>query len=345
MRVIFFVPRPVSLAFGGQEVQMMQTGQMLTELGVEVSHADYFDRDLLRGADLVHLFGSDYVYAQVSKLLNARRLPYVVSSVFYPVGRVRLVQTALARLPYSQSWLQKQVLMRAAAVLPNSRAEQRLLRRMFQLPDRRQRVVPNGVSVSLVGQQPQAFYQHLPDDFPRDLPFVLSVGRIEPRKNSLLLLRAAAALQAPIVFIGSPVESEAAYTAQFFRELERYPGCAVHLSGFAPGSPDLANAYAAAHVHALLSTLETPGLASLEAALNGANLVVGDCPPVREYFAGRSAVVKPDDSQAVTDALRKALAQPRDASGQAAYVQQNFTWERVARETLGVYRSVLERQR
>lgn len=323
---------------------MLETGRMLATLGVEVAHADYFDRELLRGADLVHLFGSDYVYAQLAKLLSARRLPYVVSSVFYPVGRMRLVQTALARVPYTQPWLQKQVLRRAAAVLPNSRAEQRLLRRMFQLPGACIQVVPNGVSLNLLGRQPQAFYQHLPEDFPRDRPFVLSVGRIEPRKNSLVLLRAAAALRVPIVFIGGRVETEAAYTAEFFRELERYPGQAVHLPGFAPGSPDLANAYAAAHVHALLSHLETPGLASLEAALNGANLVVGDCPPVREYFAGRSAVVSPADQQAVTDALRVALAQPRDVCGQAAYVRQHFTWERVAQETLAVYERVLERQ-
>lgn len=35
--------------------------------------------------------------------------------------------------------------------------------------------------------------------------FVLSVGRIERRKNSLNLLRAAARIKIPLVFIGEPV--------------------------------------------------------------------------------------------------------------------------------------------
>ncbi|WP_019587348.1 glycosyltransferase family 4 protein [Deinococcus apachensis] len=341
MNVLYFLPRPLALAFGGQEVQLLQTAAALRPLGVQVRYADYFDRDLLRGIDLVHLFGSDHVYAQLVKLLRARGLPYVVSSVFYPVGRDRQAQALLAQVPYSQSWLRGQVLRHAAAVLPNSRAEQDLLKGMFGLEDRAFTVVPNGVDPMFVGRDPDAFRAHLPPGWPDGTPFLLSVGRIERRKNSLLLLRAAARLRVPVVFIGAPVEAEREYTDTFFRELHTYPGHAAHLTGFPPGSDTLANAYAAAHAHALLSDLETPGLANLEAALNGANLVVGDALPVREYLESAATLVNPHHLDDVVTALHTALERPRNALGQRERVAGRYTWARVAGQTAQVYRRVL----
>jgi glycosyltransferase involved in cell wall biosynthesis len=341
MKVVFFTPRPLSLAFGGQEVQLTRTRDALQRRGVDVRLGDPFDPELMNDVDLVHLFGSDYTYAQLVKLLGARGIPYVVSSVFYPVGRTRTVHTALARVPYSQSWLQRRVLSSARAVLPNSKAEAALLKRMFALPDSLLKPVPNGVDIDFVGKDPSMFVRtHLPGGWPQEEAFVLSVGRIEQRKNSLALLRAAKREGLRVVFVGQTVPAERAYATTFAHELNGYSG-AHHVPFLPSGSADLANAYAAAHVHALVSDLETPGLASLEAALNGANIVYGDCPPVHEYLGSFGIPVAPRSVDDIALGLRVAVTRPRNASQQDALIRRRYTWDVVAERTLDVYREVL----
>ena len=45
-------------------------------------------------------------------------------------------------------------------------------------------------------------------------------------------------------------------------------------------------------------------LASLEAGINGANLVLGECEPVREYFEGMARIISQYSMDAISQALR-----------------------------------------
>lgn len=338
LKVVFVAPRPFSLTYGGQEIQLVETARALRELGVEIELSAPFDREQLARADLVHFFGCDHVHLQASKLLAARGTPQVVSPVFYKRGRELLAWTALARLPYSQPDLSRRVLANASAVLPNTRAEAMQLARVFGVPHERFHVVPNAVDPSRASEDGGAFRAKRLADFGADR-FVLSAGRIETRKQSLTLLRAAKRADVPIAFLGGAVPAERDYERAFRAELERAPRARL-LAPLEPGSPELASAFAACHVHALASRVETPGLANLEAALAGANLVLGDSPPVREVFEGHAELV-PFRESAIADALRRALEAPRDALGARELVTSRFTWEHAARATLAAYERAL----
>lgn len=345
MKVIFFTPRPFFLAFGGTEVQLLETKSALEASGITVEFADYFDHSQITDNTVVHLFGSDYVFAQITKLLSGRQIPYVVSSIFYPTGLSRLLYSLTAFLPYSASGLRKSVLRDASKVLPNSQSESALLKGLFGLPAASMRVVPNAVNGSFLGQDPEGFRRKYLSDLPNEERFVLSVGRIEKRKNSLNLLRAAARIKVPVVFIGRPVEltGESKYVALFREELKRYPGYVRHIPFLPNGSNDLADAYAAAHVHALVSRMETPGLANLEAGINGANLVVGNSPPVREYLSNHAFFVDQDNLNQIANAIERALSQSKNMHGQSIYIKENYSWNRVAMLLLDIYREVLKK--
>jgi len=341
MNVVFMVPKPVSLAFGGQEVQCDSTRAELVKLGVQVELANYFDTTQFDRADIVHLFGSDYVYGQVTEILAARKIPYVVSSVFYPVGLARLAHAVYAHLPLSQSWIRRQVLKRASLVLPNSASELALISRLFHLPPEKMRVVPNGVHRDFIGHSPDQFLQRFGQRARPDGKFVLSVGRIEKRKHTLELLEACKRVGVPVALVGRPVDREAEYFTRVQRVLKQLGSSAIHVQHLPHRGDELANAYASAHVHALVSELETPGLASLEAALNGANLVVAKSAPVLDYLEGFAWTPRNRRIDSIARALACALQAPRGARGAGQHVLANYTWERVASATLEAYEAVL----
>lgn len=86
---------------------------------------------------------------------------------------------------------------------------------------------------------------------------------------------------------------------------------------------------------------ETPGIASLEAGLNGTNVVVSALPPVLEYLGQHAWVVNPYSVRSIANGLEAALNAPRNAKGADKHVRENFTWEIAARRTLEGYRKVL----
>lgn len=319
----------------------MKTREALTDLGVNVELVDYFDEAQFDRADLVHLFGSDYVYGQATEILAARGIPYVVSSVFYPVGLARAAHNALSKARFTQSWLRRRVLRAASMVLPNSTAEARLISAMFGVETNRLRIVPNGISLGIQGASPDRFRRVYLPDLASDERFVLSVGRIEKRKNTLHLLAACERVGVPAVLIGKPVEREHTYVRRVLERVRRLGQRAVHIPFLPHTSSDLADAYAAAHVHALVSDLETPGLASLEAGLNGANLVVSSSPPVMEYLGEHAWVTKNRKVASIEDAIREAVQAPRDARAASAHVLGHYTWESAAQSTYEAYLAVL----
>lgn len=341
-KIVYFTPRPFSLAYGGLEVQLFKTKSAVEQRGLRVELIDYFDKTQISRGDLVHLFGSDHVFSQIAKLLSAEGIPYVCSPVYYPIRAEWLLHHLSARVPYSQNWLRGTVLRGAARLLPNSNSEARLLKDMFGVDRSRIEVIHNAVDVSLKGEDPEKFRKKYLPGLPHSERFILSVGRIEPRKNTIALLRAAAKLRVPIVLIGEPVRLHHEYLKIFYKEVEKYPTYIKHIPFLAHTGSDLGNAYAAAHVSALLSWLETPGLVNLEAGLNGANLVLGDSAPVKEYFKGVAWFTKPNNINNIMLALEKALNSPRDALGQSKHIATNFTWDRVGQKMMKIYCDILE---
>ena len=319
---------------------MLETARGLAALGVDVRFYAPAQPDLFARADLVHLFGVDASHCGLATLLGVAGIPYVLSTVYYPLGALEAVgDRVLGALPGTTRRNLRRLVRGAAALLPNSAAEARALRRVWG-PTGTVVPIPNGARWSDAGGEGDGFFdRHLRDRIPRGERFVLSVARIDRRKNTAVLVRAARAIGAYLVLIGGPT-GDAAYAARVQAEVGAAGVRVLQLPALAWQDPLLHAAYAEAWVHALVSSFETPGLANLEAAAQGANLVVGDCPPVREYLTGLAEVCRGADERSVAAGLRAALSQPRDFHGQRETVRQRYPWSRAAEETLSVYEAV-----
>lgn len=170
--------------------------------------------------------------------------------------------------------------------------------------------------------------------------YILCVGRIEPRKNQLVLAHAAKTLAKKIVFVGH--EGSAAYGA-----LVRAAAGdnALFIPRIDPRDPLLKSAFAGATVFCLPSWSEGAPLAALEAAAAGVPLVLSDRSAEREYLGDYAHYINPADIEGIRTALILAAAQKGDSARRLElqrYMAKKFSWSDCAEQTAECYQQVLE---
>ena len=345
LKVAFFTYPSAFQNVGGGEIQLMKTKEYLEKEGVSV---DFFDlwRHRVEDYSLIHIFGSVKECLGLAQTAKARKTAVVVSPVFWSdfrrafftdgslTERAGLALRHLTKVLYPVFPSSRRKLLNLAdAILPNSEMEKRQIARLFALPLDKIRAVPNAVDESFAFAKPDLFVSR----FGRE-PFILSVGRIEPRKNQLNLIRAVRKMPGKrLILIGSPVSGLEAYDARCRREGK---GFTQFIPALPHGDPLLASAYAACEVFALPGWFETPGLAALEAALTSAPLAVTSGGSTREYFEDLAEYLNPADPADISGKIFAAIKRGRSEPLRRR-VLENFTWPQTARATLRAYDSVL----
>jgi len=164
--------------------------------------------------------------------------------------------------------------------------------------------------------------------------YLLFVGTLEPRKNLPTLLAAYAQLTdpPPLVLVGAPGWGPALDTAGLPRESVITPGYV--------DQPTLQRIVAGAAALVMPSVYEGFGLPPLEAFACGTRVVASDIPVIREVTGGRARLAPPNDAEALAEALRRTLAQPRDPEFAEALRRhaRQWTWQRCAAATRAAYR-------
>ncbi|MDD2714564.1 MAG: glycosyltransferase [Candidatus Wallbacteria bacterium] len=349
MKIGFYSELLEGLEFrtGGAETQIYKTAQHLRKLGCEVRYLNHPAES--KECDLIHLFRFSDEVISFFNALPANRPPVVLSTVFWyqeiPLRHLAQDLIDFLSLGFKRAFRRfrggstslknyqaiRDVLSRVDLLLPNSRAEISNLERFFGKTAEAV-VIPNAVDSDLV--------ETTGDESPPGIDFedfVLSVGRIDDRKNRLNLVRAANLLDLPLVIIGS-VSGKKRYRKLYAKIMLEKGRNAEILS--AMPQRELCKFYRRARVHALPSWFETPGLASLEAALFGCRLVVTEGGCTREYFGDQAFYCDPGNVDSIAEALRGAWkAQPNSRLKER--VSKEFTWEKTARKTLSAYEKVL----
>lgn len=370
MKVLFQSRSTLFSVPGGDTVQLLKTAEFLRGLGIAVEISTELE-PALEGYDLVHLFNlmrPQEVYLQAA---NAKRQgrPVVLSTIYglyteyerkartgmagfvarhaspWEVERLKVVARAftnrevnrgtllVAGVGYEQ--LCRKVTELCDVFLPNSPDEMRRVNADFpETIGKPFVVVPNAVDVAVF----DPMRVRIGDSAKRFAGCVLSVARIEGRKCQLELVRAVNGLPVKLVLIGSPAPNHTAY----FEAVRAVAGNNVHILGQVPHA-ELAQYYAMARVHALVSWMETPGLSSLEAGAMGCNLVVTEKGDTRAYFGDQAFYCDPESVDSIRCALQAALAAPPSRELQDR-IRSDFTWAKAAEMTFLGYEKALARQ-
>jgi len=322
MKVLFATYPMAFHTPGGGEQQLLAYQKHLPAHGVDVALFNPWDPCLME-YDLVHYFscvGGSVHFCDYIKQLG---IPLVISSSLwiteetkhqYPIGEISH-QLSLADL-----------------VVANSAIECSTLSEILSIPRDKFVTVYNGVEdIFLQPVEPYIFRQH----FGITDEFVLNVGNIEPRKNQLRLVETMKAFpQLRLALIGH-VRSQ-----EYLRQIMLLGGeQVVYLGPVEHASPLLRSAYRACELFALPSMLETPGLAALEAAAQGAELVLTSEGSCVEYFGEDVIYVNPGSTESIIDGVGKCLE--NDCANAESNITDSYLWKNTVGTLANHYRELL----
>jgi glycosyltransferase involved in cell wall biosynthesis len=251
--------------------------------------------------------------------------------VFRAISTLKLVDQLLRLIDFQYS-----IFKLADLILPNSYTEKEAITKLFRLDPNVVRVLYNGVDEEFAKANPYLFESTygLSD-------FVLYVGRIEPRKNTLNLIKAIKDTNLSLVLIGSSNPIYHDYYVLCQKIAMKASDRIKFIPNLSHDSEMLRSAYAASKVFALPSWFETPSLAALEAALAGSTIVITSKGSTKEYFRDLAFYIdNPDSIKEIRDKIIQAYNTPKN-SKLRNLILHNFTWNKIIERLLHYYHECL----
>ena len=352
-RVLFVVRPDASTRYGGDTKLARDTFEAVSALGISAEFVET-DRPDPRGFDLAHVFnvGQPDVCARQMDACEVAGVPVVLSPVwldlreffgkaaayerlFLTARSPARVEAALARYA---TWdadrflngrqrrdlrqrlaAQTALLKRAAVLVPNSAIEARDC--LVQLGVRER---PFVIVQIPAGTESESSWRE-------EKRGLIAIGRIETRKNQTGLLYGVRDDAFDVDLVGAAYHQELAEAC-----LRWCPRARMH--GRLPRDRML-ELLGKAEVHALVSWCETAGIATMEAAIAGAKIVVADRGAEVEYYGDDAEYADPADPKSIRDAVRRAFARPPRRRGDTLDLRmRRYTWQQAATETLRAYR-------
>ena len=178
-----------------------------------------------------------------------------------------------------------------------------------------------------------------------DFPYIFTVGTVQPRKNYVRLIQSLAQLRAKgldihlVIAGGKGWLDNPIYAAIAETHMENF----VHFIGFA-ADEDLPALYKNAVCLAFPSLYEGFGLPILEAMACGVPVLTSNISSLPEVAGDAAIMVDPYDLDTITNGLERLVL---DTDLRASLIQKGlarareFTWEKSARQLLGIYQDLL----
>lgn len=239
--------------------------------------------------------------------------------------------------PYTKLFkkVRQDILNSVDMIIPNSPEELRLLSKDFKLSfeclNRKSRIIPNAIDINLI-KTTNDWSIHFADKIDN---FILQVGRIEPIKNQLNLLKAFYDLpNINIVFVGAVGDKK--YYKNLYKLARKRKN--VYFIDKVPYS-EVFYFYQKAKVHVMPSFRESPGLASIEALFSGCKVVTSSnkfCPTNYYEFDKLAYSCNPYSTSSIRDAVTKALESDIAVNLTPEY-KKTFSYENVANLTYKAY--------
>mgnify|MGYP001311140042 CR=1 FL=1 len=229
----------------------------------------------------------------------------------------------------------KSQLLIADRIIVNSEKEKDLLSDIFEIDKSNFRVVYNGFEPDLLQYRDKKFNKShkIPVDW-KD--YILCIANIETRKNQHLLIEATKLSKKKLVLVGHIREKD------YFNSLEIDNDSVFYYGSVDNHSSEFFSLLLNAKCFVLPSTLETPGLAALEAASLGIPIIVTSEGCTKEYFGGIDSYYdgKRGDVKELSDLINKVFLNPILGSVNLNQIKK-FTWSNCIDNQILVYEELM----
>lgn len=346
MKICFATYEGVPLARGGPYIKIIEVKKQLEKLGHEVKLFNMWETNVVSEQfEIIHLVGANLSIYGLARNLRSLQKNYLVEPVFFSnrsPGLIKLLSSTdkLVRKFISGVWFDHGILRDICSwsdmILPNTSAEKELLVKSFNLPEEKFAVIPNGVSEKFLHGDSTLFEKKYGVK-----DFILTVGHIGPkRKNILSLVKALNKIDCPAVIIGKRLNT--GETKLVLSEAEKNKNL-ILIDELPNESELLASAYAACKVFVLPSLFETPGIAALEAAIAGANIVITPFGGTKDYFKDIAEYVNPFSHESIQKGLEKSL-NTKKSDLLSKHISNSYTWNKIAEKSIDIYSTYLIRK-
>ena len=323
MKILFLTRPDLFTIKAGDTVQIEGLREALNRLDISVDISSDL-KPSLDNYDLVHCFNMlrvDTCKAQC-RWVKDRNKPLILTPIYWDLSEYLALN-----YPERLKWWEKQqknryeLLKLIDLLAPNAKGEYRQIEKNFSL-SLPYEIIHNGVERDFVLQK---------KNVKRD--YILSVGRIHPRKNQLNMIKALKDTNIPLIIIGKINDK------QYYRRCCEEAGKNVKFIGQIERSK-LKSYYQQAKIHLMVSWYDTPGLVNLEAGLAGCKLVVTSRGTTYDYFAEKAEYCAPDDIEQIKKKVLKSYQNNLNNNLQS-HIKNNFTWEKIALNTRNIYSKFL----
>jgi len=234
-------------------------------------------------------------------------------------------------------------LRRAGRIVVTSKTVAREVRAQPGVASEKVRVIPLGVAENFVPAPPQE-QERVRQRYGLALPYLLTVGNLEPKKNLAGTLEIFARLveRVPhqLIIAGGRGWGD---PRPWRHTLEELLPDRVKLLGYVPRQ-DLPALYSGAELYLQLSWYEGFGLCPLEAMACGTAAVVSNRGALPEVAGPGARIVDPADQVHSAEAIERLLRDEAIRRQQAQVGQEyvaKFTWQKHARQLVELYQEVL----
>jgi glycosyltransferase involved in cell wall biosynthesis len=249
--------------------------------------------------------------------------------------------TALLLLSYIERW----AACVADAVIVVSDYSKTKIIDLYSIPISKIHIVPNGFDTTVFCPSPKTMMSKKPEHGDQ-IKKILFVGRLEPRKGILILIRAfAKALQVyqsmELDIIGSGMQREEAQATCQKLNISNF----VHFLG-RKSDQEIANAYRSAYAVCMPSLQEGQGITALEAQACGTPVIASDAGGLPEaILAGKTGIlVTSGDSESLSAAISEFVTNIEKRKQMGEYAQkwsQQYSWDTQLRKTDYLYRKLI----
>ena len=333
MKILFVPPLNFPLVVGGFQYQVRNIFNSLHELNIDVSWYNLSETNL-SDYDIIH------IHSTLPELLSvARRAKqFGKKVVLTPMIGSRAHSNTfysncikLSRIPgvLPDIRISNSLIRMSDFVIPLVRFEYDRLHSVFGIPYERMKIIPNGMD--------DGFFETKESDV--EIPFkdyLLTIGRIEPNKNQLSLIRAARKLGKRVIIVGEAGNGHSDYEKQCRKEADEN----VMFWGKEFDKSVLRKLYKNAALTVIQSYSEILPLVTFESLSQKTPvLCTNQCGFYPEKYNG-VFYTSPDEKSLEKNIMVAINANSRETINRDGI----FTWNDIAQQHIDIYRQLLNDQ-
>lgn len=296
---------------------------------------DYFSPTTtkVQDYDVLHLFRLDMENYALTAYAKKCGLKIIISSVVpLSAGRRTDVLRMLSFLPVLTTYkMEKSQLDAADWIVVESKRERDFVHKHYRVDSNKIVIIPNGFELQQSYNGKEIF-----EIIGNKGDYILTVGRIDPNKNQLNLIKAVKKTNIPLVIIGGPDSNSKGYYQQCLEEAKSASN--IFMLGWIDNESNIIkSAYANCKLFVLPSHYETFGMTILEAVAYGSNIAVSETLPILDFEAFESVDrFNPKSVDSIEKCIQNAIHKKADNTLRDKLLD-DFSWDQVVQKYIDCY--------